>query len=447
MKRSAADRPGERCAPGHGRRPRLRRLLLGIAMASLMPPAFAQDAAVEPAAPSDQRIERTVEARLDGQPTLRDVKADVSEGVATISGQVPTQPDRKQAGDLAADAPGVREVRNRIQLDPDLALRFSAAISEVKGKLVRLVANLPLLAVALLIVVLSVWLGGVIGRRLHVVQRIASRNPYMEGLLRSVVRGVVVLGGVLLALDLLGATSLVGAVLGSAGVIGLVLGFAFKDIAENYIAGVLLSIRRPFNPGDLVRIDSHEGRVVALTSRATQLMTVEGNHLLLPNGLVFKSVMLNYTRNPKRRFDFATNVAVGKPWHEAMDIGIRTLRGIDGVLDDPAPSALIQDLANDAATLRFIAWIDQQHNDLSKTRSEAMRLVRRALREAGLTPPDGVQRVHLVRGVDPAPEDNPSESLHGRDTSVDRALDGQIDQAGPESGKDLLTTEVPPGAG
>ena len=81
---------------------------------------------------------------------------------------------------------------------------------------------------------------------------------------------MITLIGILIALDLLGASSLVGAVLGSAGVIGLVLGFAFKDIAENYIAGILLSLRRPFAPGDHVVVDRvHEGKVVALTSRTT----------------------------------------------------------------------------------------------------------------------------------------------------------------------------------
>ena len=110
---------------------------------------------------------------------------------------------------------------------------------------------------------------------------------------------IVVLLGILLALNLLGATALVGAVLGSAGVVGLVLGFAFKDIAENYVSGVLLSLRRPFAPGDHLLIDKYEGKVVALTSRATLLMTMDGNHLSLPNSLVFKSVVLNFSVNPE----------------------------------------------------------------------------------------------------------------------------------------------------
>jgi len=81
------------------------------------------------------------------------------------------------------------------------------------------------------------------------------------------VAGQLAVLGLVLALNLLGATALVGAVLGSAGVIGLVAGFAFKDIAENYMAGILLSLRRPFAPDDHLVVDRFEGKVIALTSR------------------------------------------------------------------------------------------------------------------------------------------------------------------------------------
>ena len=329
-------------------------------------------------------------------------------------------------------------------LDPDklptaagLGERFMAALEQVQDKLLHLVASAPLLLIALLIVLFASWLGGVISRRMRIVKRISSSNPSMEGLLRSSVRIVIVLAGVVVALDLLNATSLVGAVLGSAGVVGLVLGFGFKDIAENYIAGVLLSLRKPFSPGETVRIDSFEGKVVALTARATILMTVDGNHLQLPNSLVFKSVLLNYSRNPKRRFDFETSVDNRASWHDAMDIGIDAIAAVDGVLAEPGPSSLIRSLSNDSATLQFTGWIDQTHNDLARTRSEAMRQVRKSLRRAGIVPPEAVQKVVLQRGADEVEHAN--EPARPRDTSVDRALDAQVGRARQlEDGGDLL---------
>ena len=330
----------------------------------------------------------------------------------------------------------------RLPTTSGLAERFTAALEQVQDKLLHLVASIPLLLIALLIVLVASWLGGVASRRMRIVKRISSTNPYMEGLLRSTVRAVITLAGVVVALDLLNATSLVGAVLGSAGVIGLVLGFGFKDIAENYIAGVLLSLRKPFSPGDTVRIDSFEGKVVALTARVTILMTVDGNHLQLPNSVVFKSVLLNYSRNPKRRFDFDTSVDNRASWHEAMDAGIAAIIAIEGVLPDPPPGALIRTLANDGAILQFSGWIDQRHNDLARTRSEAMRQVRKTLRNAGIVPPEAVQKVFLQRGE--ADEPHAHETARPRDTSVDHTLDAQVGHARQqEDGSDLLHPQPP----
>ncbi|MEO5629762.1 MAG: mechanosensitive ion channel family protein [Thermomonas sp.] len=314
---------------------------------------------------------------------------------------------------------------------------FAAALLQVQAKLLALLASAPLLLLAIVIIVLAIALGNILSKHLHFLSRLSQRNPYLDGLLRVAVKIVVVLMGVLIALDLLGATALVGAVLGSAGMIGLVVGFAFKDLAENYVAGVLLSLRKPFSPGDKVGVDVHIGNVVALTSRATVLLTEDGNHLMLPNSLVFKSVLVNFTRNPKRRFEFDLGLTANAPLHGAMDAGIAALASLQGVLADPAPSALILEVPPEGATLRFMGWIDQTSNDLLKTRSEGLRQVFRALRAGGMAPTENVQRIRLER--DSAEPERAHEIQAERDTSVDHALDVQMGQARlEEKGADLL---------
>ncbi|MGG6461553.1 BON domain-containing protein [Solilutibacter silvestris] len=394
--------------------------------------------------PSDAHLERQIAHLLNAQPALRGIRASAEGGVITLSGQVLEPEQRKAAADIAGGISGVKQVDNEITLDPDLSVRFRSALDELQGKLVRLVVNLPLLVVAILIVAIAAWLGGFISGRMRLLKRLSRHNPYMDGLLRNIVKTLVVLGGVLIALDLLGATSLVGAVLGSAGVVGLVLGFAFKDIAENYVSGILLSIRQPFAPGDTVRIDNNEGRVVALTSRATVLITADGLNLQLPNALVFKSVLTNFTRNPRRRFDFITVVDTRSSWNDAMDIGIAAIRGVDGVLGDPSPTALIKEISNDGATMQYFGWIDQRNNDLSKTRSEAMRQVRRTLRKAGIVPPSPVQSIRLVRSEDDGIDAAAAHEIHqSRDTSADRTLDASVQDAhAAEDGHNLLDSKA-----
>ena len=127
-----------------------------------------------------------------------------------------------------------------------------------------------------------------------------------------------------------------------------------------------------------------------------------------------------------------------------MDAGLAAIGSVEGVLAEPPPSTLIRTLSNDGATLQFAGWIDQRHNDLAKTRSEAMRRVRRELREAGFVPPEHVQKVILQRGEADFPQ--AQENGHARDTSVDRALDAQVGNARRlEDGGDLLRPP-PPGS-
>ena len=420
-------------------------LALPAALLKSKPAASANvETAPDPSATiaTDGGLQALLRTRYGGIEALQRVTPVVQAGVVRLDGEVDNEAQRKLAVLIARQAPGTGSVDNQLRLTSDLGVRLRSGFEQVVAKLVRLLSAGPLLLVAIATVFLMTWLGRFLSRRLHWM-RLRSHNPYMDGLLRGLVRVVFVLAGLLIALDLLGATALVGAVLGSAGVVGLVLGFAFKDIAENYIAGILLSLRRPFAPGDHIAVEKNEGKVVALTSRVTILITLDGNHLQLPNALVFKSVLLNYSRNPKRRFDFTTEVGTHPSWNDALELGIASLAGVQGVLADPAPAAQIQELGADGATLRFMAWIDQRENDLLKTRSEAMRLVRRGLREAGITAPSATQRIELIRETSALgkPPDA-GDSAQQRDVSVDHDVDHQVDAArdahGMQGDKDLL---------
>ncbi|WP_159744465.1 mechanosensitive ion channel family protein [Luteimonas cellulosilyticus] len=317
--------------------------------------------------------------------------------------------------------------------DIDVRGRFDAVYAQAQAKLMRLAANLPLLLAAIVIVLLASWLGRFVSTRLHWL-RLKKHNPYLDGLIRRVVYTVILLLGIVVALDLLNATALVGALLGSAGVLGIALGFAFKDIAENYIAGILLSLRRPFGPGDLVRIDTYEGKVAALSARAMVLVTLEGNELRLPNALVFKAVILNFSSNPQRRFDFTFHIDGSQSISDAQAIALAEIAGIDGVLAEPAPSWMVVEYGASGIVLRFFGWVDQRQSDLGKIRSEAIRLVKGAYARAGIQGPKAVSHVVLAREDDPAAAPAPdagSEPAHsaGVDTSVNRDIDKQVAEA------------------
>lgn len=415
---------------------RIALLLFAVVLAQTVafagPPAA--DAVPHPAVAADiaedRAIARRLAARLGAIEGLRGVQATVVEGIVLLEGEALTEDQRKLAEVIASQMQGVSKVDNRITLSSRLRDRFQVAMQLAGDKLVRFVAATPLLLVALLIVWFSTRLGRLAHRRPRwLARKLRSTNPYMEELVQRVLHWLIVLVGVLLALDLLGATSLVGAVLGSAGVVGLALGFAFKDIAENYIAGVLLSLRRPFSPGDHLVIDGkHEGKVVALTARSTMLMTLDGNQLTLPNAVVFRSVVLNYTRNPKRRFDFTVPLDPSSSVGDAQREGLASMARVDGVLADPAPYALVQEYLPDRLAVQFLGWVDQTRNSHMRVRSEAMRAAKTAIDRAG------IRRAGVPADAPPPPRVREPPA----DTSVDRDIDDQLAEAQRESDADNL---------
>lgn len=390
--------------------------------------APARTDAASKVANGDAGIGQRLDARLGAITALKDVRATVAGGIVVLEGETVTGDQRRLAEVIASQMQGVEKVENRIVLSSRLRDRFEVALRTANDKLLRMIAAAPLLVVAILIVFFAVRLGRLVTHRPRWLPQLKTSNPYTEGLVQRLLQWVIVLAGVLLALDLLGATSLVGALLGSAGVFGLAIGFAFRDIAENYVAGILLSLRRPFSPGDHLLIDRvHEGKVVALTSRATLLMTLDGNHLSLPNALVFKSVVLNYSQNPLRRFDFLVPLDPSASVGDTKRAGLSALERVDGVLADPAPQAMLQEVLHDRQNVQFQGWVDQTRNSLQRVRSEAMRATKGAIDRAG------IRRAGTPERTEEHPE-TPAVAAErmrgpGPDTSVDRDIEPQMARA------------------
>ncbi|MEM7482321.1 MAG: mechanosensitive ion channel family protein [Acidobacteriota bacterium] len=395
----------------------------------------------------DETLARGLEQRFDQIDDLAGVEASAEAGVVTLAGKVLSEADRLEAEELARQIEGVAGVSNRIEVELDPRLRLAPALDEATDRLRTLISYLPLFLIALVIVVLFYLLARWVGRWDGLYARIAH-NRFAQDILRQAVRTGILVVGILVALELLDATALVGAVLGAAGVLGLALGFAFRDLVENYLASVLMSLRQPFAPNDHVRIDDLEGKVVRLTSRATILMTLDGNHLRIPNSQVFKGVILNYSRNPNRRFDFGVGVGVGEDLVEAQRLGVDALVTMESVLEDPGPRALITELGDSSVTLRFWGWVDQREADFGKVKGEAIRRVKKVLEGAGMDLPEPIYRIHMVRGGAPEPATPPAAPPnrdHVADLTPDDDVERQIaeDRATDEGGTDLLSESGP----
>ncbi len=201
---------------------------------------------------------------------------------------------------------------------------------------------LPLFGVAFTAGLLVALLGYGMASRTRILRWIAP-NVFLAELLATSIRVTFIIFGLVTVLEVLGATALLGGVLGGAGVVGIALGFAVRDTVTNYVASIMLSLRQPFRANDHVLVASHEGRVVRLTSRATILLTLDGSHVQIPNATVFNAVILNYSRNPQRRFEFDLGVDANNNPVNGMGVGLAAVNALPFVLDTPKASAVIRD--------------------------------------------------------------------------------------------------------
>ena len=330
-------------------------------------------------------------ATLDG---FSNVEIEVKEGVVKLSGEVVDAAERERAAELAAAFPGTVYVINNLQNDVEVEARVAPAIDRVQQYINDAIAYLPVLAIALMILLLFGFIASFVEKLLPSFSKMGL-SQMAGNLTVRLVRAFLWLVGLVLALDILGITALVGAVLGTAGLMGIAIGFAFQDIIENYLAGLLLSVRHPFSLNDHVKVGGEEGKVVRLTSRELVLMTLDGNHVRIPNAQVFKSTIYNYSRNPRRRFTFEAGVDVEEDLQRVQRIGIDTLLSMESVMKAPKPFSLVRELGDFNVLVAFYGWVDQTQADFSKARSEAIRLVKNALDDAGVLMPEPIYNIRM----------------------------------------------------
>jgi small-conductance mechanosensitive channel len=353
------------------------------------------------------------------------------------------------------------EARERVEESIDAVEESLSPAAERTAALIDQVWGLlPLLLVAIVSVLLFWWLGSFLGSRRVLTTKISRGSELIEELLKRTIPLVFLLLGVVFALNILDAVAILSAILGAAGVVGIAVGFAIRDTIENFIASVMLSVRQPFRPKDFVDIDGMKGVVVRLTSRATILMTLDGNHLRIPNAQVFKAIITNYTRNPERRITFQLGIDAEDDPRAAMDAGIGKLRDLGFPLNDPPITAWIEEVGDSNILITYAFWIDQNETDFLKAKSAAIRIVKMTLEDEGFTLPEPIYRLRIDQIPEaltavvhqseepfkpgPPKKPSPKAEIEAEDTSPDRSIEEKVDEDRAVAGVDDLLDEDKP---
>ena len=348
---------------------------------------------------SDEKIAARLQEIMTATGWFESPTVRVDRGVAFLEGGVDSKKHQAWAEATAMNTADVVAVVNRIQVVEQPLWNFAPAIASLKQLGREATGILPLIVVALVIGVLSYYFAIFAAK----FARWLSRNRIDSKLLRQVVGNVVgvivFIVGMYVALRVSGLTRLAVTLLGGTGLIGLALGFAFRDIAENYLASILLSLNHPFRVGDLIEVDGAVGFVRKVTTRGTVLNTLEGNQVQMPNSTVYKGQITNYTATPLSRKDFTVGVGFDDSIVQAQELIMDVLSKHQAVASDPAPMVIVQSLGSATVNLQVLYWFDQTEHSPLKVGSSVIRLVKQKLTEAKITMPDEARELVFPQGV------------------------------------------------
>jgi small-conductance mechanosensitive channel len=342
--------------------------------------------AVEDSASADAAIATRIRDILGELEGFDDISVTVSSGIVTLRGTTLDAQAANRLNDLVGRVAGVVAIENDVTETTEVMERINPALDRFEARMWQIIAFLPLALVALAVFFLVVFFGFFLARRKQPWNRL-SPNAFIADIYRQIVRLFFVVAGLVIALDIVNATALLSGILGAAGIVGLAIGFAVRDTVENFIASIMLSIRQPFRPNDTVEIEGDTGKVIRLTSRATILLSFDGNHIRIPNATVFKSRIVNYSRNAERRFKFALSVDATCDLDRARHIAEDTLNSLPFVLTSPEVTVWIESVDDFWVTLHLTAWINQNETSITLARSEAIRLTQSAFDTAGISAP------------------------------------------------------------
>lgn len=261
-----------------------------------------------------------------------------------------------------------------------------------------LVALLPKLLVAAVIMLVFWGLGRLVNRLFT--NRFQRRwdDSIVVSFLGTTLKGILYLVGFTLAMYALGFGGFAGSLVAGAGVTAIVVGFAFKDIAENFLAGILLAINRPFKLNDIIEIENYKGKVARMNIRTTIVRMPDGRDVFVPNAFFIKNILANYTRDGLIRQEFMVGLDTSTDVKRARAFILAFLETEADVLKNPKPNVIVDQLGSFTVDVKVMFWVNtyqiaeepELHKTAETVRSRVIREVKDLLLREGFSLPNFV---------------------------------------------------------
>ena len=202
--------------------------------------------------------------------------------------------------------------------------------------------------------------------------------------------------GILVTVTIIVPSFTPASLLSALGVGGVAIGFAFKDIFQNFLAGVLLLLTEPFKINDQIQYKDYEGTVESIQTRATTIRTYDGRRVVIPNAELFINAVTVNKAYEKRRLQYDVGIGYGDDIANARKLMLEAMKEVEGVLADPAPEAIVVDLAGSSVNIRARWWINPPRRaDFMEAQDKVLEAIKNKLTANGVDLPFPTQQILL----------------------------------------------------
>ena len=265
---------------------------------------------------------------------------------------------------------------------------ISAVWVKMESMIDGLIILLPNMVLALIVFAIFFFLGRAIKRTVRRVTRHHRQARNLGLVLGRLAQGIIVLVGLFVALSIVIPTFKAGDLIQLLGISGVAIGFAFRDILQNFLAGILILLTEPFRIEDQIVFKNFEGTVENIETRATTIRTYDGRRIVIPNAELFTNSVTVNTAFDKRRTEYDVGIGYGDDIDRAKQLMLEALYSVNEVLKDPAPDVLVLELAESIVNIRVRWWITPPRRmDDMRSRDKVICAIKKKLVENGIDLP------------------------------------------------------------
>jgi small conductance mechanosensitive channel len=258
----------------------------------------------------------------------------------------------------------------------------------------QIVDFLPRLGLGIGVFLLALWISNWAARWARRSMEKRDTDPEVVVLFRLLIRWGLRVLGLVIALEMI-APGRFGSLIAGLGVAGFTIGFALQDVAKNFVAGIILLWQQPFEIGHTISVGDYTGTVLGISLRTTEVRTLDGRHVLIPNGDVLTSPIENFTKPESRRLEIIVGISADSDLDHVARSALEAIQPIVGLLEDPAPIVVFKNFGDFAIEFSLYYWIDTRLAGYLDAQNEGFMRIKKTFEREKIEMPYPIQTVLL----------------------------------------------------